>query len=508
MHYEITSRTASSGLSGCGGSDSNASEAWGKLCKSVTPSAELPHNLSRPVKKRIFIVDDEPKIGDMFVKVLSREGFDVQSFVNPIKMLAAFDHDDIPDLVLADLMMPGMNGIEMMEALRDRNAGVPVIIMTAHSSVQSAVEAMRLGAFHYLQKPVNLEEMRVLIAKALDLYDAKEELHEIKNTQRAAYPIDGILGKSDAIIRVRETIKTLRDAPNTIVLITGETGTGKNLVAKTMHFNSSYNAGRFMEINCAALPDNLLEAELFGYEKGAFTDARAAKPGLLELADGGSVFLDEIDSMSMVLQAKLLSFLESRTFRRLGGVEDLRVTTRIVCATNAHLEERLKNKEFRKDLYFRINVVNLHLPPLRQMEDDIIAIANSVVDEFNRELKRNVNGFTEAAEDKLRGHTWPGNVRELRNVLERAMIFTKGSRIDTDDLVLVAADSSEDLFDVNGNFRFPTGSSLEDLERAYILHTLQHFDTSYADIADTLGISKKTLWEKRRRYDLDASVAR
>ena len=474
----------------------------------VVVKRNSPTKPVRPVKKRIYIVDDEPKIGEMFVKVLSREGFNVESFTSPIKMLEAFDRNEIPDLVLADLMMPGMNGIEMMEALRDRKTGVPVIIMTAHSSVQSAVEAMHLGAFHYLQKPVNLEEMRALIAKALDLYDAKQELDEIKSTQRAAYPISGILGRSSSIGRVRETVETLRDVPNTIVLITGETGTGKNLVAKTIHFNSTYNAGRFMEINCAALPDNLLEAELFGYEKGAFTDARASKQGLLELADGGTLFLDEIDSMSMVLQAKLLSFLESRTFRRLGGVEDLRVTARIVCATNANLEERLQNKEFRKDLYFRINVVNLHLPPLRQMDDDLLDIAGSVVHEFNAELKRNAQGFTPGAEEKLRKHTWPGNVRELRNVLERAMIFTRGTKIEADDLVLVSSEIMEESNFSNGAFRFPTGGSLEELEREYILHTLKNFDTSYSDIADLLGISKKTLWEKRRRYDLDSMVAK
>ncbi|MEX0746785.1 MAG: sigma-54 dependent transcriptional regulator [Rhodothermales bacterium] len=460
------------------------------------------------MKKRVYIVDDEPKIGEMFVKVLSREGLDARSFVSPIKMLEVVDHNEIPDLVLADLMMPGMNGIEMMEGLRDRKLNVPVIIMTAHSSVQTAVEAMRLGAFHYLQKPVNLEEMRVLLAKALDLYDAKQELAEIKSTQRAAFPIGGILGGSSAIIRVRDTVKTLRDVPNTIVLITGETGTGKNLVAKTIHFNSTYNAGRFMEINCAALPDNLLEAELFGYEKGAFTDARASKQGLLELADGGTVFLDEIDSMSMVLQAKLLSFLESRTFRRLGGVDDLRVTTRIICATNAELEEKLKNKEFRRDLYFRINVVNLHLPPLRSMKEDIPRIAQSVIEEFNRELKRKIEGISDAAEEKLLRHNWSGNVRELRNVLERAMIFATGTRIEAEDLVLVQSNSGDEQTSVDGSFKFPMGSSLEELERAYILHTLKEFDSSYADIADLLGISKKTLWEKRRRYDLDSIVAR
>lgn len=459
------------------------------------------------MKKRIYIVDDEPKIGEMFVKVLSREGFDATSFVSALKMVESVDANEPPDLVVADLMMPDMNGIEMMETLRDRKLNVPVIIMTAHSSVQTAVEAMSLGAFHYLQKPINLEEMRVLIAKALDLYDDKPEIKEVKSTQRAEFPIEGILGESPGIVKVRETVITLQDVPNTIVLITGETGTGKNLVAKTIHYNSNYNAGRFMEINCAALPDNLLEAELFGYEKGAFTDARASKPGLLELADGGTVFLDEIDSMSMVLQAKLLSFLESRTFRRLGGVDDLRVTTRIICATNANLGERLKNKEFRKDLYYRINVVNLHLPPLRQMKEDLIKIASAVVEEFNGELNRSIEGFTEEAEQKLLDHAWSGNVRELRNVIERAIIFADENRIDADDVILTKSDPDA-MMAGNGNFYFPSGSSLEELERAYILHTLQEYDASYSDIADLLGISKKTLWEKRRRYDLDSIVAR
>lgn len=459
------------------------------------------------MKKRIYIVDDEPKIGEMFVKVLSREGFDVSSYVSAVKMLQAVEEKDPPALVVADLMMPDMNGIELMEELRQRKLNVPVIIMTAHSSVKTAVEAMSLGAFHYLQKPINLEEMRVLIAKALDLYDEKPEVKQVRVTQRATHPIEGIMGESPGIVKIRETIQTLRDVPNTIVLITGETGTGKNLVAKTIHYNSTYNAGRFMEINCAALPDNLLEAELFGYEKGAFTDARASKPGLLELADGGTVFLDEIDSMSLVLQAKLLSFLESRTFRRLGGVEDLRVTTRIICATNSNLEERLKDKEFRKDLYYRINVVNMHLPPLRQMNDDLLKIAYAIVKEFNRELKRAVEGFTEEAEERLLSHSWSGNVRELRNVIERAMIFAEGPRIERDDLILSKSDPDGSIA-ASGSFRFPVGSSLEDLERAYILHTLQEFDASYSDIAELLGISKKTLWEKRRRYDLDSLVTR
>ncbi|HET6569541.1 MAG TPA: sigma-54 dependent transcriptional regulator [Rhodothermales bacterium] len=460
------------------------------------------------MKKKIYIVDDEPKLGELFATVLRRDGFDAQPFVSTIPMLERIDQNEVPDVILTDLMMPGLNGIELIEALKDRKLSIPVIIMTAHSSVQTAVEAMRLGAFHYLQKPVNLEEMRTLLNKALELYDVKQELEEIKSTQRASYPITGILGESDAVARVRETIRTLRDVPNTIVLVRGETGTGKNLVAKTIHFNSVYNAGRFMEINCAALPDNLLEAELFGYEKGAFTDARASKPGLLEVADGGTVFLDEIDSMSIALQAKLLSFLESRTFRRLGGVEDLRVTTRILCATNSNLEESVAARKFRKDLFFRINVVNMHLPPLRTMGRDLLLIAAEIVKTFNRELGRDVKGFTPAAEEKLIGHPWPGNVRELRNVLERAMIFARNSSIDAPDLILGTIGELEEENYSDDLFRFEAGGSLEELECAYIRHILQRSRTSYGDVAQLLGISKKTLWDKRKRYNLDEATAR
>ena len=464
------------------------------------------------MKQQIFVVDDDPKIGNMFSNVLSRDGFDVDAFLNPTQLLKRLG-EQVPDLILADMMMPDMNGVELLEALNERDTSVPVIIMTGNASVSRAVDAMQQGAFHYLQKPVNLEEMRALIQKALDLYDAQEELEEIREEKRAQYPVKGILGGSSAIEEVRETVRTLKSAPKTTVLLSGETGTGKNLVARTIHFNSPHAKGRFMEINCAALPDNLLEAELFGYEKGAFTDARDEKPGLLEVADGGTVFLDEIDSMSMALQAKLLSFLESRVFRRLGGVEDLRVSTRILCATNTDIERSVAEGKFRKDLYFRINVVNLHLPPLRRMKGDVQVIADSILDEFNREMGRDAEGFTEAAREKLAGYAWPGNVRELRNALERAMIFAEGSLIDADDLKMLGNNGLSNQEPAagglgEGRFRFPSGASLEEVERAYILHTLKGHDGSYAEIAQELGISKKTLWEKRRRYNLDEEVNR
>jgi two-component system, NtrC family, response regulator AtoC len=455
--------------------------------------------------KRIFVVDDDPKIGELFATVLQRDGYQAQHFTSPVAMLEVVDRGHVPDLILADLMMPDMSGTDLIQAVRDRELMLPIIIMTAHSSVQTAVEAMRLGAFHYLQKPVNLEEMRALLAKALDLYQDRKELREIKRERKQQHDLQKILGTSREIQEVRETIARLSDVPNTIVLIRGETGTGKNLVAKTIHYNSTWNAGRFLEINCAALPDNLLESELFGYEKGAFTDARAAKPGLLELADGGTLFLDEIDSMSMALQAKLLQFVESRTFRRLGGTDDLKVTTRILCATNANLEERVSKKEFRKDLFFRINVVSLRLPALRQMGEDILAIAGELVTHFNVELKRDVQGFTPEGERKLLAHEWPGNVRELRNVIERAMIFSRSKMLDASDLVMLKTDGFEEDSQ-DGYFRFRAGGSLEDLEHDYIRHVMVHNNTSYAEVARILGISKKTLWEKRKKYNLDEQV--
>jgi DNA-binding NtrC family response regulator len=460
--------------------------------------------------KRIFVVDDEPKIGNLFSNVLERDGYAVEAFVSPRSLIEALEAgSEEPDVVVADMIMPEMDGVELMETLQERELDVPIIIMTAHSSVQTAVEAMRQGAFHYLEKPVNLEEMRALLEKAIELYGAQQELKQIKTEKQKQYPIEGILGESDPIIEARNTLETLCNASNTTVLFTGETGTGKNLAAKTLHYNSSRAEESFTDIDCASLPDNLLEAELFGYEEGAFTDARDSKEGLIEVADGGTLFLDEIDSMSLALQAKLLSFLESREFRRLGGVDDKTADVRILCATNADLEQSVQEGSFRKDLFFRINVVNVELPPLRRMGDDVLLIGKQIVSEFNREFGRDVKGFTDAAREKLLNHLWPGNVRELRNVIERAMIFVEGDRIGADDLTLAPPSRLDGHEPIGDGFRYGLGRTLEEVEKAYIRSTLEtRTNDSYADIAEDLGISKKTLWDKRKRYELDEVVER
>ncbi|PSQ87914.1 MAG: sigma-54-dependent Fis family transcriptional regulator [Bacteroidetes bacterium QS_3_64_15] len=462
------------------------------------------------MSKRIFVVDDEPKIGNLFSNVLEKDGYEVDAFVNPRSLVEALDEgSEEPDVVVADMIMPEMNGVELMETLQERGLDAPIIIMTAHSSVQTAVEAMRQGAFHYLEKPVNLEEMRALLEKAIELYGAQQELQQIKTEKQKQYPIEGILGESEPIVEARETIETLCGASNTTVLFTGETGTGKNLAAKTLHYNSPRADEEFTDIDCASLPDNLLEAELFGYEEGAFTDARDTKEGLIEVADGGTLFLDEIDSMSLALQAKLLSFLESREFRRLGGVEDKTADVRILCATNADLEQSVQEGSFRKDLFYRINVVNVQLPPLRLMGEDIIWIGRHIIAEFNEEFGNEVQGFTDAAKEKLFDHSWPGNVRELRNVLERAMIFVSGDRIDAEDLTLAPPRRLDGRETLGNEFQFPLDRTLQDVEKAYIRQTLEvRADDSYADIAEDLGISKKTLWDKRKRYNLDEVVER
>jgi two-component system, NtrC family, response regulator AtoC len=471
------------------------------------------------VKKLIYIVDDEPKLGELFTTVLRRDGYEARAFLHPTALLEQLDQNQAPDVIVADMMMPEMSGVELLNAVRERGFKMPYIVMTAHSSVQSAVEAMHQGAYHYLPKPVNLEEFRRLLERALSTVSGDGEIsavvptprpsaRESKKSSRKEFSISGILGQSEPVERVRETVRTLGRVPGVSVLILGETGTGKNLVARTLHENATAGAGRFMEINCAALPDNLLEAELFGYEKGAFTDARLSKPGLLEIGDGGTVFLDEIDSMSLVLQAKLLSFLEGRTFRRLGGVEEIRVSTRVICATNANLEEKVANRQFRQDLFYRINVVSLALPALRQMGRDVILIAEHLIRQFARDFDREVQGLTPDAEQKLMEHSWAGNVRELRNVLERGVIFARGPHIDASDLMLTTAGGFEVQDDTGWMFIFPSGRTLEELERAYILHTLQGSDLSFADASLQLGISKKTLWEKRKRYQLDQELDR
>ena len=379
------------------------------------------------MRKRIAIIDDDPKIGTLFSTVLQRDGYDARAFGAPQSFLDTLDQSP-PDLVLTDLQMPGLSGTELLQTLKMRGLDVPVIIMTGHSSVRSAVEAMQMGALHYLQKPINLEEMRALLARALDLYDAQQELAQIRHGERSRYAPDALLGEGAELGAVRETLRTLRSAPDTTVLITGETGTGKNLVARMLHHASARHDGRFLELHAASLPEATLEEALFGIE--------GEKTGLLEAAEGGTLFLDEVGGLSPLLQQKLTAFLETRTFRRRGGVEDVHVDTRLVCSTSTDLAARVAEGTFRHDLFYRINVVTVALPPLRRLEEDVLVLARALLERLAADRARPARGFTPESEAALRAHPWPGNVRELRNVLERALIFTNGPLVDVRALAL------------------------------------------------------------------------
>jgi DNA-binding NtrC family response regulator len=395
-----------------------------------------------------------------------------------------------PDAVLTDLVMPGMNGIDVTRKLRENDPYLPVFVLTAHAEMATAIEALKAGANEYLTKPVNIDELTTQLKRALEDRPLREEAADIQQVRVEEFSVQAILGEDPKVEEVRGFIREVAQIPRPTVLLMGESGTGKNLVARAIHYSSPHSAGRFVEINCSALPPQLLEAELFGYKKGAFTDARESKRGLIEVADGGTLFLDEISEMPLELQAKLLNFLESRRFRRIGGTEEIEVSQRLITATNRDLEAVVKMGMFRKDLFYRISVAGHILPPLREIRGDIPLLANHFRELFTREFRKEVESIAEDAIEVLKNWDWPGNVRELRNVTERALIFAKGPQIARSDL--------PDL----GTLEAPGAPPRRMGDEEYIRLTLEQCDGSVQMAADALGISRKNLWEKRKKYGL------
>lgn len=464
----------------------------------------------------IYIVDDDPNFRLLLERVLSRD-FTVKMFARAEDCLNALKHEQ-PAVVLTDYTMPNINGVELTSLIRQKSPSVPVIVLTGYGSIESAVEALKAGAFHYVEKTTsgasvtaNFTVLRTLISRAIESASLKEEtarykseVEQLKKKVRQADTLE-LIGNSPAIQAVRATIQQVACTDST-VLIRGETGTGKTVVARLIHRLSPREAkGEFVEINCAAIPDNLLEAELFGYEPGAFTDARTTKKGLFEVAHNGTIFLDEIDATSLVVQSKLLSVLETRTFRRLGGNQPIYSNVRVIAATNAKIEEKVASQKFREDLFFRINVVSIHMPPLRELGDDIILIAEKFVAQFSREMNKPIAGISEEAKAMLRAHEWKGNVRELRNVIERAVIFTPaGECIDVSQITLPSIPYHMPTEENRRTFSIPIGKSLEEVRLAYIQAVLKE-SKSFSEASRILGISSKALWEIRKRYSIDLS---
>jgi len=448
----------------------------------------------------ILVVDDEHLIRWSLEQELRREGFQV--------LLAATGADALriakaerPDAILLDVRLPDADGIEILERLRTEELEAVVIMITAHGAVNAAVRAMKLGAQDYLMKPVEPEQLLVILRKALEGRTLRQEVARFQSEVRHGAELQDLVGTSPTIGQLRGLIQQIARSDATTVLLEGESGTGKDLVARVIHFASARATAPFMAVNCAALPEHLLESELFGHEKGAFTDAKALKKGLFEQADGGTVYLDEIGDMKPDLQAKLLRLIEEKTFRRVGSVRDFRVDVRVIAATNQDLGKAREAGQFRTDLYYRLRVFPLFLPPLRERRDDIPLLAAHFLRRFNREMRRGVQSFDPAVEAALANYAWPGNVRELRNVIERAMILAAGDTIQLDDLPPELA--AQRVAPAAALPALPSqGVSLEEVERQLVRQALESTEGNQVRAARLLGISRDALRTRMKKFGL------
>src|SRR6266700_653038 len=457
---------------------------------------------------KIYILDDDLTYARLLAANLGPVGrFRIDTFDRSEALLARLSEEP-PDAVITDLVMPGLSGVEVTRRVRAADRHVPIFVLTGHADIATAVLAIKAGATEYLTKPVNIDELTTLLARALAERPLIEEGASLEQARGEQFSVRAILGEDPKVEEVRTFVRRMAAIPRPTVLLLGESGTGKNLAARAIHYSSPHSRGRFVEINCSALPANLLEAELFGYKKGAFTDAREAKRGLIEVADGGTLFLDEIAELGPELQAKLLNFLESRRFRRLGGTDEMEVGLRLITATNRDLEQQVKEGRFRADLYYRITVAATTLPPLREIKGDLPLFANHFREGFNREFKKRVESIDGAALEALEAWQWPGNVRELRNVIERAMIVSDGPKLQRADLPTlgrlerVTRGGNAGTEPRDDAIQVPKGLTLVEAEREYIRATLSEVDGNVQRAAEILGISRKNLWEKRKKYGL------
>jgi len=401
------------------------------------------------------------------------------------------------DLVLLDYRLPDGNGLTTMSRMKELAPDTPVILMTAFSTVENAVEAIKHGAYHYLNKPFNLDDVAATVEKALETSRLRREVRQLRGSQSREFSFDAIIGISPAMVAVKSLLERIAASPASTVLLTGETGTGKDLAAKAIHYNSERAAKPFLNITCSALPEQLLESELFGHERGAFTDARQQKRGLLETADGGTVFLDEIGEMTPGLQAKLLRFLEDRTFKRVGGLTDIRVDVRVVAATNRELEGEVKAGKFREDLFYRLQVMPVVLPPLRERLGDISLLVDYYIDRYNREFRKRVRGVTAEARPLLEQYRWPGNVRELRNAIERAMLLVDGDWLGPEDFATLSRSATAATFRLP-----PEGVCLEAVERQLVVQALERSGGNQTQAGHLLGINRDQVRYRIEKFGL------
>jgi len=453
----------------------------------------------------VLIVDDEKNYPLILSAVLKEESFETFTANSGREALDILKDADV-DLVLTDMKMPSMDGIELLENIKAQDPDLPVIMMTAHGTVDKAVEAMQKGAYSYILKPFDNERLVIFVNKAVAMYRVVKENRQLRNAVKLQYGFDNIIGKSKVMQDVFETIRKVSPA-NTTVLIEGKSGTGKELVAKSIHFNSQRRDKAFVAVNCSALAETLLESELFGHEKGAFTGAVGMKKGRFELANNGTLFLDEIGELSQNLQVKLLRVLQEKVFERVGGVKPISVDIRIIAATNKRLKDEMMQGRFREDLFYRLNVLRIVLPRLRERREDIRLLVNHFINKYRdeRQLETPIKGFDPEIERLFYDYSWPGNVRELENVVERAMVMCQDDSIKVSDLPKEFKDNVYNTLHLDG---IPASAKLDEtlakIEKKMIKRALKLTDNVQSKAAELLGIGKSGLNWKMKKFKLDA----
>lgn len=452
------------------------------------------------MSSRLLFIDDDPSLLLILKHTFEKLGYITDSVQNPELALEKVSQF-YPHLICMDISMPGINGLELLKEVKNEYPQIPVIMVTAINNLDTAIDSLRSGAFHYIRKPINREEIIATVEHALEYRKLSNEIVQKRKVVKTDFSVDDLVGESKIFKDLRQQIIKLSELPEVPILITGETGTGKSFLAKILHYSTpSTQSNSFVEINAGAIPSTIFESELFGYMKGAFTDAKKDKIGLVEEAQDGTLFLDEIDSVPILTQSKLLTVLESKKIRRIGGTKDITVSTRIMVATNSDLEQKVRVGEFREDLFYRINVIKLRMPSLKEVKEDIPVIAQNLLKAISAKYNKPDSQLSQAATDKLKKYHYPGNVRELRNILERSLIFCQGDTIESKDI----------QFPTDTSTIFPTLifgieslTDLETLEKNYIHFILEKQSSSYQEAARILNISAKNLWEKRKKYGFE-----